>query len=191
LSEFGVDNRRKGSVDKSLAAYKDALNVAAAELPPTHPMRLGLALNFSVFCYEILESHERAVHVAQQAFDDALAGLDDLSETDYKDSTLIMQLLRDNFTLWKSDKEGMFHICDISGFDWFTGKLTDETESKHGENDSGENSNLIKDIPASEGDESMFHISDPTLRTFTGMTDSENEEDNDKNSSVKPSEDVL
>ena len=105
MSEFGVDSdRRKGSADKSLAAYKDALDVAVAELPPTHPMRLALALNFSVFCYEILASHGRAVHVAQQAFYDARAGLNDLSETRYKESTLIMQLLWDNIVFWTSDK---------------------------------------------------------------------------------------
>jgi len=114
LSEFGVDDRRKGSVEKSLAAYKDALNVAVAELPPTSPLRLGLALNFSVFCYEILESHDRAVNVAQQAFDDALARIDDLPEDEYKDSTLIMELLRDNINLWTSDNNsGMFYTCDI------------------------------------------------------------------------------
>jgi len=38
-----------------------------------------------------------------QAFDDAIAELDTLNEDSYKDSTLIMQLLRDNLTLWTSD----------------------------------------------------------------------------------------
>ncbi|KAJ2248794.1 14-3-3 protein 7, partial [Coemansia sp. RSA 455] len=76
---------------------------ANSELAPTHPIRLGLALNFSVFYYEILNSPEKACHLAKQAFDDAIAELDSLSEDSYKDSTLIMQLLRDNLTLWTSD----------------------------------------------------------------------------------------
>ena len=38
-----------------------------------------------------------------QAFDEAIAELDTLNEDSYKDSTLIMQLLRDNLTLWTSD----------------------------------------------------------------------------------------
>ena len=42
----------------------------------------------------------------QAAFDDAIAELDTLSEESYKDSTLIMQLLRDNLTLWTSDMQG-------------------------------------------------------------------------------------
>lgn len=69
-------------------------------------LRLGLALNFSVFYYEILNSPDRACRLAKAAFDDAIAELDTLSEESYKDSTLIMQLLRDNLTLWTSDMQG-------------------------------------------------------------------------------------
>lgn len=65
-----------------------------------------MALNFSVFYYEILNSPDRACHLAKQAFDDAIAELDSLSEESYRDSTLIMQLLRDNLTLWTSSDSG-------------------------------------------------------------------------------------
>jgi 14-3-3 protein epsilon len=59
-----------------------------------------------VFYYEILNSPDRACHLAKQAFDDAIAELDSLSEESYRDSTLIMQLLRDNLTLWTSSDNG-------------------------------------------------------------------------------------
>merc|ERR1719395_145590 len=95
---------RKQAEDQALMAYKAAYDIAGTELPPTHPIRLGLALNFSVFYYEILNSPDRACHLAKQAFDDAIAELDTLNEESYKDSTLIMQLLRDNLTLWTSDQ---------------------------------------------------------------------------------------
>lgn len=49
------------------------------QLAPTHPIRLGLALNFSVFYYEILNSPDKACHLAKQAFDDAIAELDTVS----------------------------------------------------------------------------------------------------------------
>jgi 14-3-3 protein epsilon len=105
LAEFATGDQRKTAADHSLEAYKAASSVAVLELPPTHPIRLGLALNFSVFYYEILNSPDRACHLAKQAFDDAIAELDTLSEESYKDSTLIMQLLRDNLTLWTSDMQ--------------------------------------------------------------------------------------
>jgi len=103
LAEFATGNNRKDAAENSLLAYKAASDIASTDLPPTHPIRLGLALNFSVFYYEILNSPDRACQLAKQAFDDAIAELDTLSEDSYKDSTLIMQLLRDNLTLWTSD----------------------------------------------------------------------------------------
>jgi len=63
-----------------------------------------LSLPVPVFYYEILNSPDRACNIAKQAFDDAIAELDTLNEESYKDSTLIMQLLRDNLTLWTSDQ---------------------------------------------------------------------------------------
>lgn len=69
-----MGDRRKDSADKSLEAYKAATEVAQTDLPPTHPIRLGLALNFSVFYYEILNAPDQACHLAKQAFDDAIAG---------------------------------------------------------------------------------------------------------------------
>jgi len=90
-----------------LAAYKKAEETAKESLPPTHPIRLGLALNFSVFYYEICNEQAKACALAKEAFDNAIVELDTTSEESYKDSTLIMQLLRDNLTLWTADLEGM------------------------------------------------------------------------------------
>ena len=72
-------------------------------LKSTHPIRLGLALNYSVFYYEILNSPDIACKFAKKAFDNAIADLDTLEEDEYRDSATIMQLLRDNLTLWTSD----------------------------------------------------------------------------------------
>ncbi|KAJ5130121.1 14-3-3 protein [Penicillium bovifimosum] len=104
LAEFASGPKRKSAATAAHEAYKNATDVAQSELTPTHPIRLGLALNFSVFYYEILNSPDRACHLAKQAFDDAIAELDSLSEESYRDSTLIMQLLRDNLTLWTSSE---------------------------------------------------------------------------------------
>ncbi|KAH0449492.1 hypothetical protein IEQ34_020184 [Dendrobium chrysotoxum] len=103
LAEFKTGAERKDAAENTLLAYKSAQDIALSDLAPTHPIRLGLALNFSVFYYEILNSPDRACNLAKQAFDEAISELDTLGEESYKDSTLIMQLLRDNLTLWTSD----------------------------------------------------------------------------------------
>ena len=91
LAEFTTNQSRKDAAEQSLASYKLATD-ASDRLAPTHPIRLGLALNFSVFYYEILNSPDRACKLAKNAFDEAIAELDTLSEDSYKDSTLIMQV---------------------------------------------------------------------------------------------------
>ncbi|KAG5454099.1 hypothetical protein CRM22_005742 [Opisthorchis felineus] len=103
LSEVAGPEDRDRVVGSSLEAYEKAMEIAK-QLHPTHPIRLGLALNFSVFHYEIKNAPSEACRLAQTAFDDALAELDSLHEDSYKDSTLIMQLLRDNLTLWNTDQ---------------------------------------------------------------------------------------
>ena len=103
LAEFAEGSSKKDHAGKADEAYQSATKTAT-NLAPTHPIRLGLALNYSVFLYEVQSKQEEACELAKQAFDDAIAELDTLDEESYKDSTLIMQLLRDNLTLWTSDE---------------------------------------------------------------------------------------
>ncbi|XP_041648818.1 14-3-3 protein zeta-like [Cheilinus undulatus] len=105
LAEVAGEGCKEDITCCSKKAYTDACEISKKEMAPTHPIRLGLALNFSVFFYEILNTPEEACNLAKCAFDDAIAELDTLSEDSYKDSTLIMQLLRDNLTLWTSDNQ--------------------------------------------------------------------------------------
>ncbi|ELK30240.1 14-3-3 protein beta/alpha [Myotis davidii] len=106
LSEVASGDNKQTTVSNSQQAYQEAFEISKKEMQPTHPIRLGLALNFSVFYYEILNSPEKACSLAKTAFDEAIAELDTLNEESYKDSTLIMQLLRDNLTLWTSENQG-------------------------------------------------------------------------------------
>lgn len=105
LSEVAKEPQRGTTVCESEKAYKEAMVIAEGDLPETHPIRLGLALNFSVFYYEIMEESAKACELAKSAFDSAIQKLDDIEQETYKDSTLIMQLLRDNLTLWTSDQD--------------------------------------------------------------------------------------
>ncbi|KAM7375908.1 hypothetical protein PAMP_005669 [Pampus punctatissimus] len=103
LAEVASGDDKTKTIENSQQAYQEAFDISKTEMDSTHPIRLGLALNFSVFYYEILNSQEKACTLAKKAFDEAIAELDHLNEESYKDSTLIMQLLRDNLTLWTSD----------------------------------------------------------------------------------------
>ncbi|XP_077405505.1 14-3-3 protein zeta/delta-like [Vanacampus margaritifer] len=103
LAEVACGNKKDEIIKQSQQSYQDALEISHKEMEATHPIRLGLALNFSVFYYEIVNSPQKACELAKTAFDDAISMLDSLSSDSYKDSTLIMQLLRDNLTLWMSD----------------------------------------------------------------------------------------
>ena len=141
LAEFASGDDRTAKAGEAKKKYEEATKVAAAKgLPPTNPIRLGLALNYSVrgrrgrrrarqrrrprrppttapvgghpslppsqvFYYEILNMPPEACALAKTAFDDAISELDSLQEEQYKDATLIMQLIRDNLTLWTSDTQ--------------------------------------------------------------------------------------
>merc|ERR1711879_467934 len=100
IAEFSDGDAKSKAAKNAEEAYKDAAKVAEKDLAVTHPIRLGLALNFSVFQYEVLQQPDEACKMARTAFEDAIAELDNVAEDSYKDSTLIMQLLRDNLTLW-------------------------------------------------------------------------------------------
>ncbi|XP_038614344.1 14-3-3 protein sigma [Tachyglossus aculeatus] len=106
LAEVAAGDDKKRTIDSARGAYQEAMDIGKNEMPPTNPIRLGLALNFSVFHYEIASSPEEAIALAKTTFDEAMAELHTLSEDSYKDSTLIMQLLRDNLTLWTADSAG-------------------------------------------------------------------------------------
>lgn len=106
IAEFTDGDKKAKAAENARLAYDQAQKIAEKDLAVTHPIRLGLALNFSVFQYEVLSNPDEACKMARTAFEDAIAELDNVAEDSYKDSTLIMQLLRDNLTLWTSDQEG-------------------------------------------------------------------------------------
>ena len=105
ISEYTTGDVNKSAGDDAHKAYKEATDTAYEELKTTHPIRLGLALNYSVFHYEVRSDPKEACQLAKKAFDDAIADIDQIEEEQYKDATTIMQLIRDNLTLWTSELE--------------------------------------------------------------------------------------
>jgi len=100
IAEFERGDAKEQAKQKAFDAYTRALEIGGP-LDKTNPLLLGLALNFSVFHYEIMNDRDKACEMARTYYDDAIADLDKLPKDDYyRDITLIMQLLRDNLSLW-------------------------------------------------------------------------------------------
>ena len=103
ISENAKDAKLEEVKSKALEAYKEANEI---ELPPCNPIKLGLALNFSVFHYEVMKNHKEACELADRALTDALDKIDELQEDDFRDAKSIIELLKENLTLWKEEEEG-------------------------------------------------------------------------------------
>ena len=103
IAENAKGDTLEGVKDKAKAAYEEA---NAIELPACNPIKLGLALNFSVFNYEVLKDHAKACTLADDALQQALDKIDELEEDDFRDAKSIIELLKENLTLWKEEEEG-------------------------------------------------------------------------------------
>ena len=102
ISENAKDQLLEDVKQKALEAYQQANEIT---LPPCNPIKLGLALNFSVFHYEVMKNHKAACELADQALQDALEKIDELQEDDFRDAKSIIELLKENLTLWKEEEE--------------------------------------------------------------------------------------
>ena len=101
--EYVIGNEFDSATAKSEEAYKEAYSIAENEIPISNSTRLGLALNFSVFYYEIKNMKEEACNIAKNAFEEAMKVLDDLEKVKAKDTLLIIQLLKENLILWNNE----------------------------------------------------------------------------------------
>ena len=103
IGEFLQEEGRESYGGKAREVYEEAQQKAMNTFTATDPIRIGLALNFSILYYEILNDHLSASAIAKGAFDDAINNLDHVNDISYKDATVLMQVLRDNMTLWNSE----------------------------------------------------------------------------------------
>jgi 14-3-3 protein epsilon len=96
----------------ALEAYKASYKHAFSTLPPWHPTRLGLALNFSVYFHDVYGSPDRACHLAKHAFDEAVGAMHATPEHTFRDSLMILHLLRDDIILWSAEmlQDGVYMI---------------------------------------------------------------------------------
>ena len=85
---------------------------SSESLNSCNPIRLGLALNFSVFHYEVMNNHKTACELGEAALTDALEKIDDVDEETFRDAKSIIELLKENLSLWK-EEEGDNAVEDL------------------------------------------------------------------------------
>ena len=110
IAENARDAKLEEVKEKALKAYTEANDIT---LPPCNPIKLGLALNFSVFHYEVMKNHSAACELADKALQDALDKIDELEEDDFRDAKSIIELLKENLTLWKEEEGEDNQIDDL------------------------------------------------------------------------------
>ena len=110
IAENAKDAKLEEVKQKAKTAYEEA---NAIDLAACNPIKLGLALNFSVFNYEVLKDHAKACELADNALQQALDKIDELEEDDFRDAKSIIELLKENLTLWKEEEEGDNQIDDL------------------------------------------------------------------------------
>ena len=86
----------------ALNGYQEADKLSKS-LNACNPIRLGLALNYSVFQYEVLNDHKRACELGEVALTEALEKIDDVDEETFRDAKSIIELLKENLSLWKEE----------------------------------------------------------------------------------------
>lgn len=98
--------------DGALENYRQA-ETAGRELHACNPIKLGLALNFSVFHYEVMQDNKQACQLAETALQEAMNKIDDVDEETFRDAKSIIELLKENLTLWKEEEGGDNNIEDL------------------------------------------------------------------------------
>lgn len=106
VAESAKDDRLNNTKTQALSSYSEASQIAEKSLNACNSIRLGLALNFSVFHYEVMQDVKKACELGDKALQDALDKLDDCDEETFRDAQSIIELLRENLALWKEEDEG-------------------------------------------------------------------------------------
>lgn len=111
MAESAQDAVLEKARQGALNSYKEA-DIAGKDLPACNPIKLGLALNFSVFYYEVMQDSKQACQLAENSLQEAMNKIDEVDEETFRDAKSIIELLKENLTLWK-EEEGDNNIEDL------------------------------------------------------------------------------
>jgi hypothetical protein len=109
IAEAATGDRFETVKQEALKAYTEANGIT---MPPCNPIRLGLALNFSVFYYEVMKDQKKACELADSSLQAALDKIDELGEEEFRDAKSIIELLKENLSLWR-EEEGNNNLEDL------------------------------------------------------------------------------
>ena len=104
VAECSVPGKAEEIKNGALENYQLA-DSTSKTLNACNPIRLGLALNFSVFYYEVMNEHKKACELGEAALTEALEKIDDVDEETFRDAKSIIELLKENLSLWKEEDE--------------------------------------------------------------------------------------
>jgi len=103
VAESAQEDKLEHVKNGALKGYQEANNLSKG-LNACNPIRLGLALNYSVFFYEVMNDHKKACELGESALTEALEKIDDVDEETFRDAKSIIELLKENLSLWKEEE---------------------------------------------------------------------------------------
>ena len=107
IAEYAEGDLKQKVSDDALKSYESA-SIIAKYLPVLNPIVLSLALNFSVFYYDIINDSKKAIEIAKIAMDEADKEhyyINEDSEKHKKSVSLFYQL-KENIDIWVKKEEG-------------------------------------------------------------------------------------
>jgi 14-3-3 protein epsilon len=104
IAENASGDALKEATEGALEYYEQA-NQSSKNLKPYNSTKLGLALNYSVFYYEVKNDIPKACSLAEEALEAAKQNIDNMDNEDARDALSIVELLKENLSLWKEENE--------------------------------------------------------------------------------------
>lgn len=100
LAQINGEDDADDNANKSLQTYLQTFRLAQLHLPPTHPLRLSIALNQATLYFDVLHKPESACRLAETTFDEANAELELDSTRGSADTASVMNLIQENLRSW-------------------------------------------------------------------------------------------
>ena len=103
ICEFAEEDEFKENLSKAEEFYKKAYDISEKKLPVINCNRVSLALNYAIFLYEVKKDKKGGFDLAQNTFKENMKFYNDLEQPKYRDTLLIIQLLKENIIFWNSE----------------------------------------------------------------------------------------